>query len=43
MQWFTKLENILFYDQNAQGKDSKQLIAYYALSLPLGWTTAVYV
>lgn len=42
MQWFTKLENTLFYDQNAHGKDLNQLLAYYALSLPVDWAI-VYV
>lgn len=37
MQWFTKLENTLFYDKNAHGKDLKQPLAHYVFSLPVDW------
>ena len=34
--WCTRLENILFCDQNANLKDSRQLLSYDVLSLPTG-------
>ena len=41
--WCTRLENTLFCCQNANLKDSKQLLSYDVLSLPTGWATAAHV